>query len=75
MISILRLLIVMTVLGALCAPVIATGPHDAAFYTDHPAMRRAMLHMCRGDSKYARDVDCLNATSAEGRVIASGSGR
>lgn len=45
-----------------------TSLHDIPWYMANPAARSATLNLCRSDHRFARDVDCLNAETAEDRL-------
>ena len=42
--------------------------HDIPWYMAHDAARAATLKLCRSDHRFARDVDCANAETAEDRL-------
>ena len=42
--------------------------HDIPWYMANPAARAATINLCRTDHRFARDVDCLNAETAEDRL-------
>lgn len=42
--------------------------HDIPWYMNNNAARAATLNLCRTDHRFARDVDCLNAETAEDRL-------
>ena len=42
--------------------------HDIPWYMANHAARAATINLCRSDHRFARDVDCLNAETAEDRL-------
>ncbi len=42
--------------------------HDIPWYMANNAARSATINLCRSDHRFARDVDCLNAETAEDRL-------
>jgi hypothetical protein len=42
--------------------------HDIPWYMANNAARAATINLCRSDHRFARDVDCLNAETAEDRL-------
>ncbi len=42
--------------------------HDIPWYMANDAARSATINLCRNDHRFARDVDCLNAETAEDRL-------
>ena len=42
--------------------------HDIPWYMAHDAARAATLKLCRSDHRFARNVDCANAETAEDRL-------
>ena len=42
--------------------------HDIPWYMANDAARAATLKLCRNDHRFARDVDCANAETAEDRL-------
>ena len=45
-----------------------TSLHDIPWYMANNAARAATIKLCRSDHRFARDVDCLNAETAEDRL-------
>lgn len=45
-----------------------TSQHDIPWYMANNAARSARINLCRSDHRFARDVDCLNAETAEDRL-------
>ena len=46
----------------------ARSLHDIPWYMANNAARAATIKLCRSDHRFARDVDCLNAETAEDRL-------
>ncbi len=42
--------------------------HDIPWYMTHDAVRRATTKLCQSDHRFAHDVDCANAETAETRL-------
>ncbi len=42
--------------------------HDIPWYMANNAARAATINLCRSDHRFAHDVDCLNAETAEDRL-------
>lgn len=49
--------------------------HDIPWYMANNAARAARINLCRSDHRFARDVDCLNAETAEDRLYAQRAAR
>ncbi len=42
-----------------------TSLHDIPWYEAHPAIRKATMKLCQSDHRFAHDVDCANAETAD----------
>ncbi len=56
-------------LAGSAAPVRAQSSlHDIPWYMAHDAARTATMKLCQSDHRFAHDVDCANAETAETRL-------
>ncbi len=42
-----------------------TSLHDIPWYEAHPAVRKKTMEVCQSDHRFAHDVDCANAETAD----------
>ena len=64
-------LLVLAALAISCSQAVAAELHDIPWYMYNSAVRAATIKLCRSDNRFAHDVDCLNAESAEDRLWAA----